>query len=87
MTIANMSDDQGSRILLLGLSAENVERLKKGEIVHITRTHPGAKCLPAGWQIVICYGEPAELQKQMKVFMNKDTKILDKTDKPSPTDN
>lgn len=42
--------------LLLGLSAENLRRLKLGDPIHVTKETHG-EGIPDGWDLLITYGE------------------------------
>lgn len=55
MLIANGSNQNGDRsVLVLGMTAENVERLMRGQPIYLRpETHPG---LPPGWEVLIVYG-------------------------------
>jgi hypothetical protein len=71
--IANAAD--GKRIILLGISRENVTRLTAGRPIHVSaETHPG---FPADLVITIAFGETERhLVDQMKSVITEDTKIV-----------
>lgn len=54
MIVAQIKADNET-ILLLGLSQVNVERLRKGEPIHVTRSKHG-ECIPESFSIAIMYG-------------------------------
>lgn len=56
MIIAEAKSDEGSKILLLGITAENVIRLVGGKPMYITRKTHG-KGVPEGLSIAILYGD------------------------------
>lgn len=50
------SDDGQQQLLLLGLSQGNIDRLREGKPIHVTRKSHG-EGIPPGWAIAIVYGE------------------------------
>jgi hypothetical protein len=55
---SGVSEDGATQLLLLGLTAENAEELKKGRPMYLKpATHPG---IPEGLAVAICYGETAQ---------------------------
>lgn len=68
-------------IVMLGITAINVEKLKQGKPIRITAvTHPSAKDIIKNIQIVIFYGETEEKIKEdvMKAgFIGEETKVID----------
>jgi hypothetical protein len=76
MVIATAGDGK-RKILMLGLSAKNVERMKANEPIHISNaTHKNS--LPEGMEIVIFCGETeADMYKMFKDkgMITGDTKV------------
>lgn len=55
-----MKDGSGDQVFVMGLSKMNLENLKAGRPMRITReTHGGV--IPKGWEILILYGETEEV--------------------------
>lgn len=62
---------------MLGLSRENIGRLKDGQPIHVRRATHG-EGVPRGWEIVIVYGETEQaMHEDFKKhrLIGPDTKI------------
>jgi len=71
MIKATMRTKEGKDILLLGLSGENVRRLKDGKPIHINGSEMGL-----GNDIVIMYGETeAHLYKELQPMVGAETDV------------
>ena len=66
-----MKSKEGKDILLLGLSGENVKRLKEGKPIHINGSELGL-----GNDVVVMYGETeAHLYKELKPMIGSQTRV------------
>jgi hypothetical protein len=65
----------GEEMLILGLSAKNLEKLKEGKPMYLTsKTH--GEGIPAGWRIMIFTGKDEQtMAHTMKPFIGPETKI------------
>lgn len=75
--IAAAEDQQGKKILLLGLSRANVERLMAGEPIKVP-VLPQGSGWPQNWSVSILFGE-TELAIQLQLvaggFITKQTDV------------
>jgi len=73
MIIARATEE-GDEMLILGLSEENVKRLKGGKPMYLTRKTHGDG-IPAGWRIMIFTGKDERTMAEMvKPFCGPETK-------------
>ncbi len=63
--IARLNKDDGTEMLLLGLTRENVKRLVDRQPIHVRRATHG-EGVPANWEIVLMFGE-TELAMQAEL--------------------
>lgn len=56
MIIGRAMLDEGGEYLLLGLTTENLRRLKQGQPIRLTTETHGAG-VPLGWRILLVHGE------------------------------
>lgn len=75
MITATATGDDGKRVIVLGISRENVNRLIEGKPIRVGAvTHPG---FPEDMHIVIFFGETERtLVEEFKELINDDTKIV-----------
>jgi len=52
MMVAMTEYPDGTRLLILGLTAQNVQRLQAGQAVQVTREKHGP-AVPKGWAVVV----------------------------------
>jgi hypothetical protein len=65
MCIGRAEREGGEQILILGLSQENIDRLSKGQPMHVSREKHGDG-VPDGWEILILYGKTeADIHRQL----------------------
>jgi len=73
------------KVLMLGLTDGNIERMKKGFPIKITAvTHPAAKDILGGIEVVIFYGQTEELIRESVEKANligEKTKVVEKITK------
>jgi hypothetical protein len=43
-------------VVLVGLSDENIKRMKEGKPVRVTKEHPAGDALPGGYELCILHG-------------------------------
>jgi hypothetical protein len=73
MIIARGTEEK-EEMLILGLSAKNIEKLKEGKPMYLTRKTHGDG-IPQGWRIVIFTGKDEQsMAQQIKPFMTPDAK-------------
>jgi len=74
MISAIATGDDGTRILMLGVTRENITRLTAGKPIRVSAmTHPG---FPTDLVIAIAFGETdADLYALLKDAISKDTRI------------
>lgn len=72
MIVANASrDDGGGKMMILGLTAGNLERLMRGEPIHVRREVHG-EGVPEGLEILMMYGiDEQSLVSQLKPFLGE----------------
>lgn len=71
MIKATMQTEEGKNILLLGISAENVDRLKEGKPIHITGEDLGL-CN----DVLLMYGDTeAQIYKELQPMIGTNTSI------------
>jgi hypothetical protein len=65
----------GDKLLILGLTAANVERLMRGQPIHVRRAVHGAG-VPPGWEVLLVYGQDeASLRAQLGPGVGPGTKV------------
>lgn len=71
--VANAKD--GKRIVVLGVTSENVTRLTKGQAIRVAaETHPG---FPADIVIMITYGQDEKtITELLRPLIGEETKII-----------
>jgi len=84
MITCSATGENGQRIIVLGLTAENVDLLVDGNAIHVSaETHPG---FPTDINILIMVKETEqELLEVLKPYMGPDTKIVPYTTKSKPS--
>jgi hypothetical protein len=71
MIKATMQTNEGKNIVLLGLSKENLERLKEGKPIHINGSELGIAN-----DILIMYGETeAHIYKELQPMIGENTRV------------
>lgn len=72
MIIGQIENPQsGGKILLVGLSSENISRMMNGDCILINPGKHGP-AVPNGWEIVIMHGaSEAALFEQLKQYVDK----------------
>lgn len=79
MFMASAVLDEGNQLLVLGLSARNLELLKAGRPIDLSRASHGM-AIPAGLKIVIFAGETEEsMREQMSNLIGPTTVVDQKT--------
>jgi len=75
MITALANGAKGERIVLLGVSRENVNRLMRGLPIRVTaESHPG---FPADLVIAITFGETEkDITQQLEGLISPDTKVV-----------
>jgi hypothetical protein len=75
MITANATGPDGRRLILLGITRENVDRLIAQQPIHVAAdTHPG---FPADLSIVIVFGETERvLVEHLKPMIGDETKVI-----------
>lgn len=75
MIIASATGENGRRVLVLGVTRENLERLTAGRPIHLrAESHPG---IPEDLAIAIVYGETgADIVKQLRPMIGDDTRTV-----------
>ena len=71
MIKATMETGEGKNVLVLGISAENVIRLKEGKPIHITGEELGLEC-----DVLLVYGETeSQIYQDLQPMMGADTSV------------
>lgn len=84
MMLGSGQKEDGTQVLFMGLSLENIRRLVQGKPMVITREAHG-EGVPEGWEILVVYGETEDdIVEMMKPALNPGVEIhrdpkLDKT--------
>jgi hypothetical protein len=75
MVTARATAADGTELVLLGLTRENVTRLVAGSPIHVSAaTHPG---FPLNLKILICFGETVgALTESLRPVIDGATKII-----------
>jgi hypothetical protein len=75
MITAIATGDDGKRVMLLGVTRENVTRLMKDQPIRVSaETHPG---FPTDTTIVIVFGETeGAITERIKSLISDDTKVI-----------
>jgi hypothetical protein len=75
MITATATGEAGMRIILLGLTRENVTRLMAGEPIRVSAVHHAG--FPTDLSILLCFGETERaLVEQLKPLFGDDTKFI-----------
>jgi len=75
MMVAGGQNSTGERVLLLGLTRENIEELIKGRPIRVTNETHG-RVVPDGVSVGIVYGETkADLLRILAPCMDADTDV------------
>jgi len=76
MIVAYGKSDDGERLLVVGLTRENIVELQKGHPIRVNRGVHG-DAVPQGLTIGIVYGDnKADLLRLLTPFMDADTDII-----------
>lgn len=76
MIIAHAVSDSGDRrVLVLGVSRENIDRLTAGRPIHLSaETHPG---IPAELAIAIVFGETeGDILRKLNPLISEKTEVI-----------
>ncbi len=75
MITARATGDDGTEILLLGVTRENIRRLTAGQPIRVSaETHPG---FPDNLRVFIVFGETEHaLAETLKPFIGEETKVI-----------
>jgi hypothetical protein len=76
MITATATGAHGERILVLGVTKENLERLTQGQFIRVSaETHPG---FPQGLKVLVVFGETERdlVQTLQPLMSDEETKIV-----------
>jgi hypothetical protein len=75
MIVGMSTGPKGQRVIILGVTRQNVERLIDGKPIYVTAEHhPG---FPTDLQIAICFGETErEITEELRPLIGEETKVV-----------